>query len=150
MVGLSQTTSAMTQQLPVDQRIVDEYFQLISNRKTKDIGWLYAMVATFGLKPEELSGFSWGPGGVVSLSNRKRPVAPFHPQWVHLFELKEKEPCTRQGSWVSLCTSLYRSMAYQDITLNVTDLLLAHRLRKNHYQNFKQQQASARSFAVVS
>ena len=150
MVGPHQITSTMTQQPPVDQRIVDEYFQLISTRKTKDVGWLYAMVATFGLKPEELIGFSWGPGGVVRLSNRKRPVSPLHPQWVLLFELKEKEPCITQDSWVSLCTSLYRSMAYQDIALNVTDLLLAHRLRKSHYQRFKQQQASSRSFAIVS
>ena len=150
MVGPYQTTSAMTQQSPVDQRIVDEYFQLISNRKTKDVGWLYAMVATFGLKPEELVGFCWGPGGVVRLSNRKRPISPLHPQWVLLFELKEKEPCLWQDSWKSLCSSLYRSMAYQDINLNVTDLLLAHRLRKSHYQRFKQPQASSRSLIAVS
>ena len=140
----------MTQQPPVDQRIVDEYFQLISNRKTKDVGWLYAMIATFGLKPEELKEFSWGPGGTIRVSNRKRSVSPLHPQWVLLFELKEKEPCRQQDSWNSLCSSLYRSMAYQDICLNVTDLLLAHRLRKSHYQRFKQPRASSRSLAAVS
>ena len=108
------------------------------------------MVATFGLKPEELVGFSWETGGTIKTINKRKPVSPLHPQWVLLFELKEKEPCTGQDSWVSLCSSLYRSMAYQDIALNVTDLLLAHRLRKGHYQRFKQQQASSRSFAVVS
>jgi hypothetical protein len=46
---------------PVDQRIVDEYFQLGSQRKTKDVAWLYGMVATYGVKPEELDGFEWGP-----------------------------------------------------------------------------------------
>lgn len=150
MVGSFQTISTMTQQPPVDQRIVDEYFQLISNRKTKDVGWLYAMIATFGLKPEELNKFSWGPGGTIRVSNRKRSVSPLHPQWVLLFELKEKEPCRQQDSWKSLCSSLYRSMAYQDICLNVTDLLLAHRLRKSHYQRFKQPQASSRSLVAVS
>jgi hypothetical protein len=150
MVGSLQTISTMTQQPPVDQRIVDEYFQLISNRKTKDVGWLYAMIATFGLKPEELKDFSWGPSGTIRVSNRKRSVSPLHPQWVLLFKLKEKEPCRQQDSWKSLCSSLYRSMAYQDICLNVTDLLLAHRLRKSHYQRFKQLQASSRSLVAVS
>jgi hypothetical protein len=150
MVGPFQSTSTMTQQPPVDQRIVDEYFQLISNRKTKDVGWLYAMIATFGLKPEELQGFSWQSENTINIANRKRPVSSLHPQWVLLFELKEKEPCLRQDSWKSLCSSLYRLMAYQDIRLNVTDLLLAHRLRKSHYQRFKQLQASSRSLLVVS
>lgn len=140
----------MSQHPPVDQRIVDEYFQLISTRKTKDVAWLYGMVATFGLKPEELNGFSWGPGGTIYTTNRKRSISPLHPQWVVLFGLKEKEPCVEQDSWKSLCSSLYRSMAYQDIALNVTDLMLAHRLRKGHYQRFKQPLASSRSFAVVS
>jgi hypothetical protein len=140
----------MSQHPPVDQRIVDEYFQLISNRKTKDVAWLYGMVATFGLKPEDLSGFSWGPGGTIYTTSRKRSISPLHPQWVVLFGLKEKEPCVQQDSWQSLCSSLYRSMAYQDIALNVTDLMLAHRLRKGHYQRFKQTLAAPRSFAAVS
>ena len=150
MVGSFQTISAMTQQPPVDQRIVDEYFQLVANRKTKDVGWLYAMVATYGLKPEELHGFSWGTGGTIKIAQRKRPVSPLHPQWAFLFELKEKEPCFTQDSWTSLCSTLYRFMAYQEINLNVTDLLLAHRLRKSHYQRFKQSQASSRSLLAVS
>jgi hypothetical protein len=98
MVGLIQLISTMTHQPPVDQRIVDEYFQLISHRKTKDVAWLYAMVATYGLKPEELEGFTWA-----------------HPQWAFLFELKEKQPCELQSCWSSLCSSLYRAIAYQDI-----------------------------------
>ena len=150
MVGLIQLISTMTHQPPVDQRIVDEYFQLISNRKTKDVAWLYAMVATYGLKPEELTEFTWAPGFTIRIKNRKRPVSPLHPQWAFLFDLKEKQPCDLQSCWSSLCSSLYRAIADQDVSMNITDLLLAHRLRKSHYKHFKQQKASSPAYAVAS
>lgn len=150
MVRLLQFTSAMNQLPPVDQRIVDEYFQLGSQRKTKDVAWLYAMVATYGIKPEELDGFEWGPGFSILVKGRKRPVDPIHPQWVVIFGLHEKQPRDLRSCWSPLVSSLYRAMAYQDVTLNVTDLLLAHRLRKSHYATFKRQKAGSRSFAGVS
>lgn len=140
----------MSQAPPVDQRIVDEYFQLASHRKTKDVAWLYGMVATYGLKPDELSGFEWNADNTIQIPGKKRPIHPLHPQWVLLFSLKEKQPCKLQSHWNPLSFSLYRSIAYQDVQLNVTDLLLAHRIRKNYSRSFKKQQASAVSFAAVS
>jgi hypothetical protein len=140
----------MTHQPPLDQRIVDEYFRLVSNRKTKDIAWLYGMVATYGLKPEELTNFDWGPDSSVSVPGKKRLVRPIHPQWAFLFDLKEKQPRNLQGCYSSLCSQLYEAMAFQDVQLNITDLVLAHKLRKNHYRQLKQQLASSPAYAGVS
>lgn len=137
----------MSQSPPVDQRIVDEYFQLASHRKTKDVAWLYGMVATYGLKPDELSGFEWGADNTIHIPSKKRNIRPLHPQWVLLFGLKEKQPCKLQSCWESLSFSLYRSIAYQDVRLNVTDLLLAYRIRKNYSRSFKKQQPSVPAFA---
>lgn len=137
----------MSQSPPVDQRIVDEYFQLASHRKTKDVAWLYGMVATYGLKPDELSGFEWGTDNTIHIPSKKRNIRPLHPQWVLLFGLKEKQPCKLQSCWDSLSFSLYRSIAYQDIHLNVTDLLLAYRIRKNYSRSFKKQRTSVPAFA---
>jgi hypothetical protein len=146
-VQVSRQYKIMTHQPPIDQRIIDEYFHLSTTRKNRDVGWLYGMVATYGIKPEQLAGFEWGPDNSIFIPSRKRPIRPFHSQWVFLFNLKEKQPCELQGCWKSLCSSLYKSMAYQDIELNVTDLLLAHRLRKTHSNQFKQPKASSPVFA---
>ncbi len=145
-----QLISVMTHQPPLDQRIVDEYFRLVLNRKTKDIAWLYGMIATYGLKPEELSIFDWGPEDSVLVPQKKRPVRPLHPQWVLLFGLKEKQPCALQSCWPSLCSRLYEAMAYQDFQLNITDLILAHRLRKDCYRSIKKPSASSLAFAGAS
>jgi hypothetical protein len=150
MVGLIQLISVMSYQPPVDQRIVDEYFTLISKSKTKDVGWLYAMVATYGVKPEDLVDFEWGSGVEIFLKTKKRSLSPLHPQWVLLFELKEKQPRNLRSCWSSLHSSLCQAIAYQKVSLNITDLLLAYRLRKNHYQGFKRKQASTPVFAGVS
>jgi hypothetical protein len=139
----------MSQSPPVDQRIVDEYFQLASHRKTKDVAWLYGMVATYGLKPDELSGFEWGPDNTIHVRSKKRNICPLHPQWVLLFGLKEKQPCKLQSCWESLSFSLYRSIAHQDVQLNVTDLLLAYRIRRNYFRSFKKQQTSVAAFATT-
>lgn len=140
----------MTYQPPLDQRIVDEYFRLVSSRKTKEIAWLYAMIATYGLKPDELLSFEWNKDSSISIPKKKRCVRPFHPQWVFLFELKEKQPHKLQSCYSSLTTNLYQSMAFQQIKLNVTDLILAHKLRKNHYKQIKQPLASCPAYAVAS
>ena len=141
---------AMTHQPPLDQRIVDEYFRLASSRKTKDIAWLYGMVASYGLNPEELCDLDWGPDYSISVPGKKRLVRPLHPQWVLLFGLKEKQPRKMQDCWSLLSSHLYEAMAFHDVQLNITELLLAHRLRKNHYRQLKQQQASSPVFAVAS
>ena len=140
----------MSQAPPVDQRIVDEYFQLASQRKTKNVAWLYGMVATYGLKPDELVGFDWGPDNSLLLPGKKRSIRPLHPQWVLLFGLKEKQPCKMQSRWEPLSLSFYRAIAYQEVRLNVTDLLLAYRIRKNYARSFKKQQAEVPSFAGAS
>jgi len=140
----------MTHRPPLDQRIVDEYFRLASSRKTKDIAWLYGMVATYGLKPEELCDLDWGPNLSISVPGKKRLVRPLHPQWALLFSLKEKQPRNMQDCWSLLSSSLYEAMAFRDVELNITDLILGHKLRKNHYRDLKRQQASSLAFAGVS
>ena len=140
----------MNHQPPLDQRIVDEYFRLVSSRKTKSIAWLYGMVATYGVKPEELSSFVWNTDSSISIANRKRSVRPLHPQWFFLFELKEKQPRDLQSCYPFLRSNLYESMAFQHVQLNITDLILAHRLRKNHYKQIKQPLASCPAYAVAS
>jgi hypothetical protein len=140
----------MNHQPPLDQRIVDEYFRLASSRKTKDIAWLYGMVATYGLKPEELLNLDWGPEQSVSIPGKKRCVRPLHPQWVFLFSLKEKQPRDLQSCYPSLSSHLYEAMAFQDIQMNITDLILAHKHRRNHYRQLKQQSASYPAFAGAS
>jgi len=140
----------MNHQPPIDQRIVDEYFQLVTHKKTKDAAWLYAMVATYGLRPDELINFNWGPLDSICISTKKRLIYPLHPQWVLLFKLKEKQPYKMQDCWEFLSFSLYRAIAYQDVRLNITDLLLAHRIRKNYARSIRKQQPSSRVFATVS
>jgi hypothetical protein len=140
----------MSQAPPVDQRIVDEYFQLASHKKTKDVAWLYAMVATFGIKPDQLINFHWSDDNSICVPGKKRMIRPLHPQWVLLFELKKKQPCKLQSCWDSLSLSLYRAMAYQETQLNITDLLLAHRIRKDHTRPFKPEKQLSRVFSVVA
>lgn len=105
------------------------------------------MVATYGLKPEELIDFQWDNHYDIVVKNKKRPISPLHPQWALLFQLKEKQPRALRSCWSSLHSSLCQAMAYQVVSLNITDLLLAHRLRKSHYRNFKRKKASVRVFA---
>jgi len=140
----------MTQPIPVDQRIVDEYFRLDGHRNQKGVAWLFGMIATYGLKPEDLHQFDWGPEASLVLPNKKRPVYPLHPQWVFLFNLQKKRPCEMQDRLGSLCSHLYRLMAHQAISVNITDLLLAHRIRKDHYRQLKQQQQYAPACAGAS
>jgi hypothetical protein len=134
---------------PIDQRIVDSYFQLATSRKTKHIAWLYAMIATYGIKPDDLFDFKWS-GNSILIKNKKRPINPLHPQWVFLFSLKEKQPRNLRDCWNSVGMGLYRLMAYQEIPVNITDLLLAYRMRKTMYATTKQAPASSPVFAGVS
>jgi hypothetical protein len=141
----------MSHSPPVDQRIVDEYFRLASKRKTQGIAWLLGMTATFGLTPEQLSsagGFTWDGINLI-VAGRKRAIRPLHPQWVLLFQLKEKQPHDVWSCWGPLVSRLYRAMALQEISMNVTDLILAHSMRKKYYTSLKQQRTVA-SFAGAS
>lgn len=140
----------MNQTIPVDQRIVDAYFQLDGQRSTKAVAWLFGMIATYGVKPEDLNAFDWGKEGALVLNNKKRPIQPIHPQWVFLFNLQKKRPCEMQDRLPTLSSQLYRLMAHQAIDVNVTDLLLAHSIRKKHYKNIKQLQPASLVYAGVS
>jgi hypothetical protein len=140
----------MNQSIPVDQRIVDAYFHLDGQRGNKGAAWLFGMIATYGVKPEDLVSFDWGPDNTLVLPNKKRPINPLHPQWVFLFNLQKKRPCEMHDRLVSLAPQLYRLMAHQAIKINVTDLLLAYSIRKNHYRSIKQRQPSSPVYAGVS
>lgn len=133
---------------PVDQRIVDDYFQLASNKKNRGAAWLFGMLATYGLKPEELKGFAWNDNNTIIINKKKRPIQPLHPQWVFLFELQKKQPPNLEGCWNSSLFDLYRVMASTVISVNVTDLVLAYKMRKGFYQpQAKQKQLQAPVFA---
>lgn len=152
MVGLLQFITAMVHSPPLDQRIVDDYFHLDARRSTRSVAWLYGMVATFGVNPDQFrdKNWSWEENGIL-FEDKKRAVRPLHPQWVSLFQLKEKQPQNLRSCLGPLCSSLYRAMAYQDVKLNVTDLILAHRLRKSYYHKLKQpSQPVGRVCAAVS
>jgi hypothetical protein len=84
------------------------------------------------------------------LQNKKRPIRPLHPQWVFLFDLQKKRPCDMQDRVPALSSQLYRLMAHQAIGVNVTDLILAHKLRKQHYKNIRLLQPSSPAYAGVS
>jgi hypothetical protein len=140
----------MTYAPPLDQRIVDEYFYLSSNKKTKNIAWLYGMVATYGVKPEDLIDFDWGPDCSITVPGRKRLIRPLHPQWVFLFSLKEKQPCISQSCLPFLASSLFEAMATVKIGINLTDLMLAYKDRKNYYRQLKRRTTSRLVFAGVS
>ena len=75
---------------PADQRIVNDYFNLLASRKLKNVAWLYGMIATYGIKPDKLWDFSWGPENSIIVKSRKKPIYPLHPQWVILFGLKQE------------------------------------------------------------
>lgn len=134
----------MSHSPPLDQRIVDEYFRLASKRKTQDIAWLLGMTATFGLTPEQFKdagGFAWDGINLV-VAGRKRAMRPLHPQWVLLFQLKEKQPHDVWSCWSPLVSRLYKAMALQEISMNVTDLILAHSMRKKYYSSIKRQRVA--------
>ena len=143
----------MSHSPPLDQRIVDEYFSLVSRRKNEGIAWLFGMTATFGLTPEQFKNacdFTWDGNNLI-MAGRKRAIRPLHPQWVHLFQLKEKQPHDVWSCWSPLVSRLYRAMALQEISMNVTDLILAHSMRKRYYSSIKRQrQRAAQSFASAS
>lgn len=125
---------------PLDQRIVDDFFYVLSFRHGRKISWLYGMLATYGVKPEELKGFHWNTDQTISIKNKKRPVRPLHPQWVVLFELKEKQPPNLESCWDDICFFLYKAMASGQVSYNITDLLLSYTLRRKFYKQYEPKQ----------
>ena len=98
------------QHLPSDPRIVDEVFNVVAKPGLEDVGWLLGMVAVYGKSPEELKGFSWNEDNSINLQSKKRPVRPLHPQWVFIFQLKEKQPFTRKSRWNPLVARLDKAV----------------------------------------
>ena len=122
--------------LPTDPRIVDEIFSLTATPGLEGVGWLLGMVATYGKSPVELEGFTW-KDDAIEIKSKKRPVRPLHPQWVFLFQLKEKQP--PKGNWKKILKTLDKQRKLGRIHIDVLSLLLAYRVRKIYYTPVKQQ-----------
>ena len=103
-----------------------------------------AMVATYGKTPSELKGFTWNEDNSINIPSKKRPVRPLHPQWVFIFQLKEKQPSKKKG-WSPLCRSLALAQDQGLIKLSTEGVLLAHKVRKVYYTPIKQQSAGCSS-----
>jgi len=121
------------QNSPSDARIVDEVFNVVAKPGLEEVGWLLGMVAVYGKTPEELEGFTWNEDNSINLKSKKRAIRPLHPQWVFIFQLKEKQPFNAKGRWGSLLKSLEKAKTEQRIGLTIKNLLLAHRVRKVYY-----------------
>ena len=122
--------------LPTDPRIVDEIFSLTETPGLEEVGWLLAMVATYGKSPTELEGFTW-KDDTIQIKSKKRPVRPLHPQWVFLFQLKEKQP--KKINWKKILKTLSKQRTLGRIHIDVLSLLLAYKVRKIYYTPIKQQ-----------
>jgi len=118
-----------------DQQIVEEYFNLATGQTTKNCSWLYGMVATYGLTPNQLKGFIWNKDYSIKLKDKKRSIKPLHPQWTVLFNLKKKQSCKEQDCF-----------KYNEF--KIKELIQAHKIRKNFYRKSKLKQASP--FPVVA
>lgn len=123
---------------PPDQVIVDDYFRLSTDKKLSSVCWLYGMLATYGLKPKELKGFTWNLDQSINVNSKKKKVKPVHPQWCLLFQLKEKQPSDIEDCFDKLEFKLSKAIANQKFSLNFTDLQLAYRIRKDFYQPKKE------------
>ena len=119
----------MEHKVPDDQQIVEEYFDLATRQKTKNCSWLYGMVATYGLTPNQLEGFSWNKDYSIKVKDKKRSIKPLHPQWTVLFNLKQKQSCEEQDCF-----------KYNE--LKIEELIQAHKIRRKFYRQSKLRQAS--------
>lgn len=123
---------------PIDQIIVDDYFKLYSLRSFSSACWLYGMLATYGVRLNELKEFHWNADNTITVTSKKRKIKPLHPQWLYLFQLKEKQPSNIEGCLTTMEFKLIKAIENQKIKLNFTDLQLAYQIRKNYYQKKKQ------------
>ena len=127
------------QHLPNDARIVDEVFNVIAKPGLEKVGWLLAMIAVYGKMPAELEGFTWNEDNSINIRSKKRPIHPLHPQWVFIFQLKEKQPLKKKSCWNPLVVSLTDAMNKEQINLSIDCLILAHKIRKIYYTPIKRQ-----------
>lgn len=125
--------------LPSDQRIVDLVFSISAMPRAKKSAWLLAMIATYGKTPKQLKDFTWNKDNTINIPSKKRPVRPLHPQWVFLFQLKEKQPSNLEGYWEAMTKALKATIDKNNLSLSVEELLLSYKVRKICYAPLKQQ-----------
>jgi len=124
--------------VPQDQEILDQFFSLSARPSLEKGAWLFGMVPVYGTTPEELEHFTWNDDYTINLQCKKRSVRPLHPQWVFLFQLKEKQPPKLKSCWNKILKGLSKE---QDagLVLPIEDVLLAHKVRKLYYTPSKRQ-----------
>jgi len=136
---------------PPDQAIVDDYFKLLHKKSFGQAAWFYGMLATYGVHPKELKGFTWNADNTININSKKKKVRPMHPQWVLLFQLKEKQPSKLENCFKEIQDKLEAGIKNKVINLNLTDLILSYRIRKDFYQPKKvDQQMQYPVYAVLS
>jgi len=118
---------------PPDQAIVDDYFQLSRIKSFGAAAWLFGMAATYGVHPKELKSFTWNSDNTIVLLTKKKKIKPLHPQWLVLFQLKEKQPSNLEDCFDKIKIKLGNAIETQKVSLNITDLQLAYQLRKSLY-----------------
>ena len=123
--------------VPRDQDILDEFFSLMTKPGLEKVAWLFGMVAVYGKTPEDLKDFSWNEDYSINLQCKKRAVRPLHPQWVFLFQLKEKQPSKTKSCWESLSKALNQTQD-DGLVSQLDEVLLAHKVRKLYYTPTKQ------------
>lgn len=116
-----------------DQRIIDECFQMLTTPGLRKAGWLYGMVSVYGKSPNELKGFTWTDENQIIIASKKRPIRPLHPQWVSLFQLKERQPVKTEEKWQRMTDKLTDSIKKGTIKLTIPNLLVAYKMRKLIY-----------------
>lgn len=118
---------------PPDQAIVDDYFQLSRIKSFGASAWLFGMAATYGVHPKELKSFTWNSDNTITIPTKKKKIKPLHPQWIILFQLKEKQPSNLEDCFDKIKSKLSNAIETQKVSLNITDLQLAYQLRKSLY-----------------
>ncbi len=118
---------------PPDQAIVDDYFQLSRIKSFGAAAWLFGMSATYGVHPKELKSLTWNSDNTISITTKKKKIKPLHPQWIILFQLKEKQPSNLEDCFDKIKSKLSNAIETQKVSLNITDLQLAYQLRKSLY-----------------
>ena len=118
--------------VPQDQEILDQFFSLAARPGLKEVAWLFGMTAVYGKTPKQLKHFTWNEDYTINLQCKKRPVRPLHPQWVFLFQLKEKQPSNLKSRWNKLAQTLCQEQN-ANLVLPIDDVLLAHKVRKVYY-----------------
>lgn len=114
---------------PSDQAILDEYFSLTSSPSSRPLAWLMGMCTVYGVKPEQLKGFSWQDQNKIKIPSKEYKLSPLHPQWVLLFQLNKKSYKIEkvEQQWE-------KGIKKGQVRLTLLDLLQAYKVRKGFYR----------------